>query len=117
MFHLHRSLVHSQSMFGTCEGGLSQNSWLLKSFSVTKDWTLCLDDKSPNHKESDAITQELEYVTGIVPRTLVALGPGMRSVREKPRWASTCHHVAGRHCILIIWHFWHSPSYFYGEKK
>ncbi|KAG1787143.1 uncharacterized protein HD556DRAFT_1449071 [Suillus plorans] len=34
-----------------------------------KDWTLCLDDRSPNHKESVAIMQELEEIL---------------------QWASTC---------------------------
>ncbi|KAG1789544.1 uncharacterized protein HD556DRAFT_777664 [Suillus plorans] len=53
-----------------------------------KDWTLYLDDRSPNHKDSVAIMKELQDATGIDSRTLVAFRPGMSGVREKLRWAS-----------------------------
>ncbi|KAG2348214.1 hypothetical protein BDR05DRAFT_506179 [Suillus weaverae] len=53
-----------------------------------KDWSLYLDDHSPNHKESPAIMKELEDATGIDARALVAFCPGMSNVREKLRWAS-----------------------------
>ncbi|KIK45249.1 hypothetical protein CY34DRAFT_801873 [Suillus luteus UH-Slu-Lm8-n1] len=52
------------------------------------DWTLYLDDRSPNHKESVSIMQELERSTGINARALVAFSPGMRDAREKLQWAS-----------------------------
>ncbi|KAG1787136.1 uncharacterized protein HD556DRAFT_1247289 [Suillus plorans] len=54
-----------------------------------KDWTLYLDDSSPNHKESVAIMQELEYGTGIDRQAIVAFRPGMKCVREIFQWAST----------------------------
>ncbi|KAG2340698.1 WD40 repeat-like protein [Suillus weaverae] len=52
------------------------------------DWTLYLNDRSPNHKESVSIMQELERSTGINALTLVAFRPGMRDAREKLQWAS-----------------------------
>ncbi|KAG2349796.1 hypothetical protein BDR05DRAFT_972738 [Suillus weaverae] len=42
------------------------------------DWTLYLNDRSSNHKESVAIMQELEHSTGINKQTL------------KLQWASSC---------------------------
>jgi hypothetical protein len=53
------------------------------------DWTLYLEDRTPNHKDSVVIMQELEEATGIDRRTIVAFRPGMRGVREKLQWAST----------------------------
>ncbi|KAG1787973.1 uncharacterized protein HD556DRAFT_1448301 [Suillus plorans] len=53
-----------------------------------KDWSLYLDDRSPNHKESPAIMKELEDATGIDAQTLVAFRPGMSGAREKLQWAS-----------------------------
>ncbi|KAG1821967.1 WD40-repeat-containing domain protein [Suillus subaureus] len=70
--------------------------WTVQEFLASKivffyqaDWTLYLDDRSRNHKESVAIMQELELSTGINARALVAFRPGMRDAREKLRWAST----------------------------
>ncbi|KAG1817349.1 hypothetical protein EV424DRAFT_1556809 [Suillus variegatus] len=40
-----------------------------------KDWSLYLDDRSPNHKESPAIMKELKDATGIDARTLVTFRP------------------------------------------
>ncbi|KAG0698230.1 hypothetical protein DFH29DRAFT_1003030 [Suillus ampliporus] len=54
-----------------------------------KDWTLYLDDDSPNHKECPAIMEELEGATGIDVRALISFRPGMRGAREKLQWAST----------------------------
>jgi len=48
-----------------------------------QDWTLYLNDHTPNYKESIAIMQELGYATGINARALVAFRPGMRNAREK----------------------------------
>jgi len=53
-----------------------------------KDWTLYLNDRSPNHKESTAIIKELKDSTGIDAQALVAFHPGMTGAREKLRWAS-----------------------------
>ncbi|KAG0708301.1 WD40-repeat-containing domain protein [Suillus ampliporus] len=53
------------------------------------DWTLYFGDRSPNHKQSVTIMMELEDATGIDARALVAFRPGMTSVREKLKWASS----------------------------
>jgi len=53
-----------------------------------KDWSLYLDDRSPNHKESISIMQEMGDATGIDAQALVAFRPGTGSAREKLQWAS-----------------------------
>ncbi|KAG1878737.1 hypothetical protein C8R48DRAFT_292651 [Suillus tomentosus] len=53
-----------------------------------KDWSLYLDDRSPNHKESPAIMKELEGATGIDPQALISFHPGVRDARQKLQWAS-----------------------------
>jgi hypothetical protein len=70
--------------------------WTLPEFLAPKfvlfyqqDWSLYLDDRSPNHKDSVAIMQELEIATSIDARSLVTFRPGMRDTREKLQWAST----------------------------
>ncbi|KAG1732344.1 heterokaryon incompatibility protein-domain-containing protein [Suillus lakei] len=82
-------------------GALAKSAWNTRGWTVQeflspkvilfyqKDWTLYLDDRTPNHKESIAIMQELEDVTGIDRRAIVAFCPGMRGAREKLQWAST----------------------------
>ncbi|KAG1821952.1 WD40-repeat-containing domain protein [Suillus subaureus] len=69
--------------------------WTVQEFLAPKiilfyqaDWTLYLDDRSCNHKESVAIMGELEDSTGINARALVDFHPGTRDAREKLRWAS-----------------------------
>jgi hypothetical protein len=81
-------------------GALAESAWNERGWTVQeflapnvvifyqKDWSLYLDDHTPNHKKSIAIIQELSYATGIDPRVLVNFQPGMRGVREKLRWAS-----------------------------
>lgn len=82
-------------------GALAKSTWNTRGWTVPEflapkvvlfyqsDWTVYLDDRSPNHKESVAIMQELGDATGIDPQALVAFCPGMREAREKLRWAST----------------------------
>ncbi|KAG2346916.1 WD40 repeat-like protein [Suillus weaverae] len=82
-------------------GALARSTWNTRGWTLQEylapnivlfykaDWTLYLDDRSPNHKESFAIMQELEGATGIHARALVAFRPGMRDAREKLRWASS----------------------------
>jgi hypothetical protein len=74
----------------------NRRGWTVQEFLAPKvvifyqkDWSLYLDDRTPNHKESLTIMQELADATGIDTRTLVAFHPGMRGAREKLRWAST----------------------------
>ncbi|KAG2357258.1 hypothetical protein BDR07DRAFT_1612605 [Suillus spraguei] len=82
-------------------GALARSTWNTRGWTVQEflapnvvlfyraDWTLYLDDRSPNHKESFVIMQELEGATGINAQALVAFRPGMRDAREKLRWASS----------------------------
>jgi hypothetical protein len=74
----------------------NERGWTVQEFLAPKvilfyqsNWTLYLDDHSPNHKESTAIMQELEDATGIDAGTLVTFRPGMTNAREKLRWVST----------------------------
>lgn len=81
-------------------GGLARSEWNTRGWTVQeflapklirfyqKNWTLYLDDSSPNHKDSVAIRRELEDATGIHPQSLISFQPGMRNVREKLQWAS-----------------------------
>jgi hypothetical protein len=81
-------------------GALAESAWNERGWTVQeflapnvvifyqKDWSLYLDDRTPNHKESVEIMQELAYATGIDLRALVNFQPGMRGAREKLQWAS-----------------------------
>ncbi|KAG1740865.1 uncharacterized protein EDB91DRAFT_342521 [Suillus paluster] len=82
-------------------GALAKSAWNTRGWTVPEflapkvirfyqqDWTLYLNDESPNHKKSVKIMDELEDATGIDARVLVAFQPGMRNTREKLQWAST----------------------------
>src|SRR6267154_6247003 len=81
-------------------GALAKSTWNKRGWTVQeflaskivlfyqKDWTLYLDDRSPNHKESAVIMRELGDATGIDTRALVAFRPGMGGAREKLQWVS-----------------------------
>jgi hypothetical protein len=81
-------------------GALTSSAWNTRGWIVQeflapkfdlfyqKDWSLYLDDRSPNHKDSVAIMQEMGNATGINARILVAFCPGMRDAREKLQWVS-----------------------------
>ncbi|KAJ8583085.1 hypothetical protein M405DRAFT_829410, partial [Rhizopogon salebrosus TDB-379] len=73
----------------------NERGWTVQEFLAPnavifyqKDWSLYLDDRTPNHKESVAIMQELTYATGIDLRALVNFQSGMKGVRETLQWAS-----------------------------
>ncbi|KAG1800320.1 uncharacterized protein HD556DRAFT_1439176 [Suillus plorans] len=73
----------------------NERGWTFQEFVAPKvvifyqnDWSLYLDDRSPNHKESLAIMEELEGATGINAQALISFRPGMRDAREKLQWAS-----------------------------
>ncbi|KAG2337073.1 hypothetical protein BDR05DRAFT_970587 [Suillus weaverae] len=82
-------------------GALARSAWNTRGWTIPEflapkvirfyqnDWTPYLDDRSPNHKQSVAIMQELEDATGIDAHILVAFRPGMINAREKLQWAST----------------------------
>ncbi|KAG2339171.1 TPR-like protein [Suillus weaverae] len=81
-------------------GALASSVWNTRGWTVQeflapkfvlfyqKDWSLYLDDRSPNHKNSLAIMQEMGDATGIDSQALVAFRPGMRHAREKLQWVS-----------------------------
>ncbi|KAG0699367.1 hypothetical protein DFH29DRAFT_1081318 [Suillus ampliporus] len=81
-------------------GALAESEWIRRGWTFQefvapkvvlfyrKDWTLYRDDRSPNHKESAAIMEELEGATGIDRQALVTFRPGMSGVRERLQWAS-----------------------------
>ncbi|KAG0692334.1 hypothetical protein DFH29DRAFT_1073796 [Suillus ampliporus] len=69
--------------------------WTFQEFVAPKivlfyqnNWTLYLDDHTPNHKESAVIMEELEGAMGIDRQALIAFRPGMSGVRKKLQWAS-----------------------------
>ncbi|KAG1821955.1 uncharacterized protein BJ212DRAFT_1585845 [Suillus subaureus] len=69
--------------------------WTVEEFLAPKivlfyqaDWTLYLDNRSRNHKQSVSIMKELERSTGINAQALVDFRPGTRDAREKLQWAS-----------------------------
>ncbi|KAF8548319.1 hypothetical protein OG21DRAFT_1489483 [Imleria badia] len=71
-------------------------AWTLQEYVASKeirfyteDWTLYLDLELPNHKESPEVTSEMEHATGVSAQQLMALRPGLTSIREKLRLAST----------------------------
>jgi hypothetical protein len=100
--HSALTIVYLSDVLPTSKSGAlarsawNQRGWTIPEFLASEvvlfyqqDWTLYLNDRSPNHKKSTAIMQELEDVTGINPQALVAFRPGMRDAREKLQWAST----------------------------
>ncbi|KAG1731322.1 uncharacterized protein EDB91DRAFT_1349374 [Suillus paluster] len=82
-------------------GALATSEWNRRGWTVgeflapkvvlfyQKDWSRYLNDRSPNHKESVVIMQELGRATGIDQQALVSFSPGMSHPREKLQWAST----------------------------
>jgi hypothetical protein len=86
---------HSSKSGALAESTWNERGWTVQEFLAPnvvifyqKDWSLYLDDRTPNHKESVAIMQELTYATGIDLRALVNFQPEMRGAREKLQWAS-----------------------------
>ena len=55
----------------------------------TEDWTPYLNLDASNHKESAEIISEMEEATGVSAQQLTTLRPGLSSIREKLRLAST----------------------------
>ncbi|KAG2755173.1 hypothetical protein P692DRAFT_2068528 [Suillus brevipes Sb2] len=82
-------------------GALSKSAWNTRGWTIQEfiapkvilfyqnNWTLYLDDRTPNHKESIEIMQELKDATGIDQSAVAAFRPSMNDVREKLHWAST----------------------------
>jgi hypothetical protein len=75
---------------------LNTRGWTIGEFLAPRvilfyqqDWTLYLNNRSPNHKKSAVIMQELGDAVGMDPRALVAFRPGLTGAREKFQWSST----------------------------
>jgi hypothetical protein len=73
----------------------NRRGWTFQEFLASKvvifyqkDWTPYLNDRSPNHKQSTVIMEELEVATGIDRQALVNFSPGMSGARERLQWAS-----------------------------
>ncbi|KAG1790421.1 uncharacterized protein HD556DRAFT_1446150 [Suillus plorans] len=83
-----------------------------------KDWSLYLDDRSPNHKESPAIMKELEDAMGIDARALVTFRPGMSDARQRLQWASSRITTLQEDIAYSLFGIFgvHLPV-IYGEKK
>jgi hypothetical protein len=80
---------HSSKSGALAESAWNERGWTVQEFLAPyvvifyqKDWSLYLDDRTPNHKESIAIMQELSYATGIDLRALSARDE--RCARETP---------------------------------
>ncbi|KAG2747696.1 hypothetical protein P692DRAFT_20834968 [Suillus brevipes Sb2] len=82
-------------------GALAKSAWITRGWTVQEfiapkvilfyqnNWTLYLDDRTPNHKESISIMQELKVATRIDRSAVAAFHPSMDGAREKLHWAST----------------------------
>ncbi|KAJ8595032.1 hypothetical protein M405DRAFT_694108, partial [Rhizopogon salebrosus TDB-379] len=73
----------------------NERGWTVQEFLAPRivlfyqsDWTLYLNDRSPNHKDSAVIMRELGDATGIDPQALIVFHPGMVGTREKLQWVS-----------------------------
>ncbi|KAG2367127.1 hypothetical protein BDR07DRAFT_1272937 [Suillus spraguei] len=96
------TIVYLSDVLPSSESGALANSiwntrgWTVQEFLAPKiilfyqaDWSLYLDRRSRNHKQSVSIMGELERSTGINAQALVDFRPGTRDAREKLQWAST----------------------------
>ena len=88
--------VHPSQRGALVKSIWNTRAWTLQEYVAakvihfyTEDWTLYLDLEMPNHKESQEIVSEMEQATQISAQQLMALRPGLTSIREKLRLAST----------------------------
>ena len=89
--------VHSPSTRGDLVRSIwNTRAWTFQEYHASKvvrfyteDWKPYLNVDIPNHKESPEIISEMEEVTGVSARALMALRPGLDDIREKLRLAST----------------------------
>ncbi|KAG1720150.1 hypothetical protein EDB19DRAFT_1965798 [Suillus lakei] len=99
--HSALTIVYLSDVPPSSQSGALANSvwntrgWTVQEFLAPKivlfyqaDWTLYVDVRSRNHKESVSIMQELEGATGINAQALVEFHPGTRGSQEKLRWVS-----------------------------
>ena len=89
--------VSSSSPAGAlAESVWNKRGWTLQEYIAakkvhfyTEDWTPYRNLPLSNHKESSEVISEMERATGISAEQLKALRPGLSSIREKLRLAST----------------------------
>ena len=89
--------VRSLSELGAlAESVWNTRGWTLQEYIAaklihfyTEDWTPYLNLELLNHKESPEVVSEMEQATGVPSDQLMALRPGLNSIREKLRLAST----------------------------
>ncbi|KAG2338323.1 hypothetical protein BDR05DRAFT_705075 [Suillus weaverae] len=103
----------------------NERGWTFQEFVAPKvvifyqkDWSLYLDDRTPNHKESPAIMKELEGATGIDARALISFRPGMSDARQRLQWASSRVTTLQEDAAYSLFGIFgvHLPV-IYGEKK
>ncbi|KAF8435498.1 hypothetical protein L210DRAFT_3551412 [Boletus edulis BED1] len=89
--------VRPSSPCGALAGSIwNTRAWTLQEYIAakvirfyTEDWTLYRDLDVPNHKESPEIISEMEQATGVSTQQLKELRPGLSSIWDKLRLAST----------------------------
>ena len=89
--------VHSSATLGDLVKSIwNTRAWTLQEYVAakvirfyTEDWTPYLNLDIFNHKESPEIISEMELATGVSAQQLMGLRPGLSSIREKLRLAST----------------------------
>ncbi|KAF8127576.1 hypothetical protein EV363DRAFT_1433463 [Boletus edulis] len=89
--------VRSSSQRGALVKSIwNTRAWTLQEYIAakvvhfyTEDWTPYLNLELPNHKESPEVISEMEQATGLSEEQFMALRPGLTSIREKLRLAST----------------------------
>jgi hypothetical protein len=103
----------------------NERGWTFQEFVAPRvvifyqqDWSLYLDDRSPNHKESPAIMKELEDATGIDALSLISFCPGMSNARQRLQWASSRVTTLQEDVAYSLFGIFgvHLPV-IYGEKK
>ncbi|KAG2368276.1 hypothetical protein BDR07DRAFT_1391630, partial [Suillus spraguei] len=113
------TIVYLLDVPPSSESGALANSvwntrgWTVQEFLAPKivlfyqaDWTLYLDDRSYNHKESDSILKELERSTGINARALKLRWASNRDTTREEDIAYSLFGIFGIHLPVI-----------YGEKR
>ncbi|KAG6377836.1 WD40-repeat-containing domain protein [Boletus reticuloceps] len=89
--------VPSSSLVGALARSIwNTRAWALQEYIAakvvqfyTEDWTPYLNLQLANHKESREVISEMERETGVSADQLMSLRPGLTSIREKLRLAST----------------------------
>jgi hypothetical protein len=89
--------VHSPAKLGDIVRHIwNTRAWTLQEYVAarvirfyTEDWSPYMNLETFNHKEAPEIISEMEQATGVSAQQLMALRPGLSSIREKLRLAST----------------------------